>query len=56
MHADHGQMISIHPPRMGWDRCTTWATKTAAISIHPPRMGWDSKNKWIFLSFVMQIP
>ena len=35
-------LISIHPPRMGWDltppeQYDIWN----AVSIHPPRMGWD---------------
>lgn len=49
-------LISIHPPRVGWDPGSVGRCCTFPISIHPPRVGWDSKNKWIFLSFVMQIP
>ena len=34
--------ISIHPPRMGWDRVVGGQSKGQyQISIHPPRMGWD---------------
>ena len=38
-------LISIHPPRAGWD---AWMRicrmKHSTISIHPPRAGWDSKS------------
>ena len=35
-------LISIHPPREGWDDYPkTYYFKTK-ISIHPPREGWDA--------------
>ena len=40
---DYGRRyyISIHPPRVGWDRCAIAESITEDISIHPPRVGWD---------------
>ena len=35
------QIISIHPPRMGWDVIYKAGEYSPEISIHPPRMGWD---------------
>ena len=37
-------MISIHPPREGWDKNFRHTLFTGSISIHPPREGWDSKD------------
>ena len=34
-------MISIHPPRVGWDPVPEHYYKGRCISIHPPRVGWD---------------
>ena len=34
-------LISIHPPRAGWDKTPVIATVNSQISIHPPRAGWD---------------
>ena len=34
-------MISIHPPREGWDFKHLLAALHIHISIHPPREGWD---------------
>ena len=40
--SNHGDPISIHPPREGWDlyQLGTYDDDTG-ISIHPPREGWD---------------
>ena len=38
---DAGQVISIHPPREGWDSSFVIVLLAALISIHPPREGWD---------------
>ena len=36
------RLISIHPPRVGWDpRSPRAGGIRSAISIHPPRVGWD---------------
>ena len=36
--------ISIHPPRVGWDRKGVASRKGGwKISIHPPRVGWDNE-------------
>ena len=37
-------LISIHPPRVGWDYAQAMMKKYEEISIHPPRVGWD--NSW----------
>ena len=34
-------LISIHPPRAGWDICPRFRHRHRHISIHPPRAGWD---------------
>ena len=34
-------LISIHPPREGWDYILAQQAMAQAISIHPPREGWD---------------
>ena len=35
-------IISIHPPRVGWDAGAMTVEKEGKdISIHPPRVGWD---------------
>ena len=34
-------VISIHPPRVGWDLKALGALRGTNISIHPPRVGWD---------------
>ena len=34
-------MISIHPPRVGWDLEYCHKSHPSIISIHPPRVGWD---------------
>ena len=34
-------IISIHPPREGWDANRTHIGIEICISIHPPREGWD---------------
>ena len=34
--------ISIHPPRVGRDRCLTTLRIVSNISIHPPRVGRDN--------------
>ena len=38
-----GLIISIHPPREGWDHTTVGPLSAIFISIHPPREGWDQK-------------
>ena len=39
------RIISIHPPREGWDdKITSEIEKAETISIHPPREGWDICN------------
>ena len=42
MHRSLGSIISIHPPREGWDR-KIFSSRiiSTMISIHPPREGWD---------------
>ena len=48
--------ISIHPPRVGWDKGLWGDGGATSISIHPPRVGWDrsiigsSKSKAKFQS------
>ena len=37
-------IISIHPPRAGWDGVEAAAFEIKEISIHPPRAGWDAIN------------
>ena len=37
-------LISIHPPREGWDFQLDVFDIAIFISIHPPREGWD-KNQ-----------
>ena len=40
---NHAAIISIHPPRAGWDVFLAQEPPAlCAISIHPPRAGWDS--------------
>ena len=34
-------VISIHPPRAGWDGQCLHTVGLIGISIHPPRAGWD---------------
>ena len=34
-------VISIHPPRVGWDALHGGSDVVSPISIHPPRVGWD---------------
>ena len=36
-----GCLISIHPPRVGWDAGMPDHARRIVISIHPPRVGWD---------------
>ena len=36
------ELISIHPPREGWDDVRLQFAKMEKISIHPPREGWDT--------------
>ena len=36
-------MISIHPPRAGWDPLVFCVLCSRVISIHPPRAGWDAE-------------
>ena len=39
---DEAALISIHPPREGWDYLSALADDLGvAISTHPPREGWD---------------
>ena len=39
-------IISIHPPRVGWDaKIGGLAAQKAKISIHPPRVGWDRTER-----------
>ena len=37
-------LISIHPPRGGWDLRRSVDSTALPISIHPPRGGWDSSG------------
>ena len=37
-------LISIHPPRAGWDDFIREAGMYCVISIHPPRAGWDQRQ------------
>ena len=39
---DYIGVISIHPPRAGWDLFHLLHFRLSSISIHPPRAGWDS--------------
>ena len=39
----HAGLISIHPPRGGWDQGIGACRLGGDISIHPPRGGWDSR-------------
>ena len=54
--ATNNQMISIHPPRAGWDFRHNVVIQIANISIHPPRAGWDGNAMsaiplvWVFQS------
>ena len=36
--------ISIHPPRVGWDKDDRGWWYADTISIHPPRVGWDGSG------------
>ena len=38
-------MISIHPPREGWDYLPVRCSCFKLISIHPPREGWDQPRQ-----------
>ena len=38
-------LISIHPPRVGWDVVAVACGLKSYISIHPPRVGWDHRLK-----------
>ena len=41
-------VISIHPPRVGWDLCgASFLSARWGISIHPPRVGWDQMRLWV---------
>ena len=40
---DFKARISIHPPRMGWDKSCKDGDMLSDISIHPPRVGWDQR-------------
>ena len=42
---DDIDIISIHPPREGWDMRTSGSNGSIAISIHPPREGWDPADQ-----------
>ena len=37
-------VISIHPPRVGWDGRHSARLGVDMISIHPPRVGWDLRG------------
>ena len=37
-------VISIHPPRVGWDQNFLSRFGLLQISIHPPRVGWDRRR------------
>ena len=37
-------IISIHPPRVGWDGRPKHPGGGQSISIHPPRVGWDGSR------------
>ena len=43
-------LISIHPPRVGWDAAKLPDEISPHISIHPPRVGWDA----MLVSFAYQ--
>ena len=46
--SNHGDPISIHPPREGWDRMPSAERIALVISIHPPREGWDDRQEdWL---------
>ena len=38
-------IISIHPPRVGWDGTAKEIAALVVISIHPPRVGWDHPQR-----------
>ena len=38
-------LISIHPPRVGWDAVAPADDGGVLISIHPPRVGWDAGTR-----------
>ena len=38
------EVISIHPPRGGWDVNPEFLRECLIISIHPPRGGWDQQG------------
>ena len=45
-------LISIHPPRVGWDDDGAESASNVGISIHPPRVGWDykaDKSTYVYL-------
>ena len=47
-------IISIHPPREGWDLCRYFTKYLLQISIHPPREGWDTPDEFSrFISMVV---
>ena len=43
-HVRRRTVISIHPPRAGWDIDRCKPASVRQISIHPPRAGWDFKD------------
>ena len=47
--------ISIHPPRVGWDKKHKTAAVIFKISIHPPRVGWDRKHYTLRLNSQISI-
>ena len=42
-------IISIHPPRGGWDKAYVLDVVYTQISIHPPRGGWDRCPKCLYV-------
>ena len=48
-------MISIHPPREGWDYMLVTNNQGDTISIHPPREGWDSLFYSFFAKYLISI-
>ena len=48
-------LISIHPPRVGWDACGLKAYEISMISIHPPRVGWDSYDTFAMVKSLISI-
>ena len=42
--------VSIHPPRVGRDRCNNHARFCLSVSIHPPRVGRDDQQKYRVLA------